>query len=51
MSPEDKQNEYRSFIDNKSTVLITTDMLARGIDIITIALVINYDIPIEKIDD
>lgn len=47
MTSEDKKKEYSSFIDNKCTVLITTDMLARGIDIVTIALVVNYDLPIE----
>ena len=32
----------------KSRVLISTDILGRGIDIETVSLVINYDIPREK---
>eukprot|EP00727_Mastigamoeba_balamuthi_P006507 m51a1_g2477 putative atp-dependent rna helicase eif4a (1223) ;mRNA; f:60481-65440 len=35
-------NEFRS---GKSRVLITTDLLARGIDVQQVSLVINYDLP------
>jgi ATP-dependent RNA helicase len=35
-------NDYRK---NKYRILVGTDVVARGIDIRTIALVINYDIP------
>ena len=31
-----------------SRVLITTDLLARGIDVYQVSLVINYDIPKQK---
>ena len=35
----------KNFRDGNSRVLITTDLLARGIDIQQISLVINFDIP------
>lgn len=35
-------NEFRS---GSSRVLITTDLLARGIDVQQVSLVINYDLP------
>ncbi|OIR57539.1 MAG: ATP-dependent RNA helicase eIF4A [Amphiamblys sp. WSBS2006] len=36
------------FRESKSRILITTDLLARGIDVQQVSLVINYDIPFEK---
>lgn len=38
----------REFRSGSSRVLITTDVLARGIDVQQVSLVINYDLPIEK---
>ncbi|RKO85061.1 P-loop containing nucleoside triphosphate hydrolase protein [Blyttiomyces helicus] len=35
------------FRDGKSKVLITTNVLARGIDILQVNLVINYDMPLD----
>ena len=37
----------KEFRDGQSRVLITTDLLSRGIDIQQISVVINYDIPKE----
>ena len=34
-----------SFRHGSTRILITTDMLARGIDIQQVSLVINYDMP------
>lgn len=39
---EDIMNEFRT---GKTRILITTDILARGIDIQQVSLVINYDMP------
>ena len=38
----------KDFRDGKSRVLITTDLLARGIDIPQVNLVLNYDLPANK---
>ncbi|KAK7203086.1 ATP-dependent RNA helicase eIF4A [Myxozyma melibiosi] len=38
-------SEFRS---GSSRVLITTDLLARGIDVQQVSLVINYDLPVNK---
>jgi translation initiation factor 4A len=37
--------EFRSY---SSRVLITTDLLARGIDVQQVSLVINYDLPTNR---
>ena len=47
--PQTERNKrIKSFRDGESRILISTDLLARGIDIQQISLVINYDIPKEK---
>jgi translation initiation factor 4A len=38
----------KNFRDGNNRVLITTDLLARGIDIQQISLVINFDIPTNR---
>merc|ERR1712049_99936 len=38
-------NEFRT---GSSRVLITTDLLARGIDVQQVSLVINYDLPTNR---
>ena len=39
------QREFRS---GSTRVLITTDLLARGIDVQQVSLVINYDLPTNR---
>ncbi|KAI1091016.1 DEAD-domain-containing protein [Rostrohypoxylon terebratum] len=39
------------FRSGKSKVLITTNVLARGIDVSTVSMVINYDIPMKGMGD
>lgn len=47
--PQDVRNNImKEFRDGKSRVLITTDLLARGIDVQQVSVVINYDFPNEK---
>lgn len=41
-------DEFRS---GKSKVLITTNVLARGIDVSSVSMVINYDIPMKGMGD
>ena len=38
----------KKFRNGSSRVLITTDLLARGIDIQQISLVLNYDLPANR---
>jgi len=46
--PEDRRTIMAEFRKGGSRVLITTDLLARGIDVQQISVVINYDLPREK---
>jgi len=45
LSPSEKESALWSFKDGRSGVLVTTDALARGIDVQHVSLVINYDYP------
>ena len=44
----ERDNIMKEFRTGKTRVLITTDLLARGIDIQQVSLVINYDLPRDK---
>jgi translation initiation factor 4A len=48
MKPEDRELIMKEFRSGSSRVLITTDLLARGIDVHHVSLVINYDLPRHK---
>src|ERR1700748_3184217 len=47
---DQKQREVlmKEFRTGSSRILITTDLLARGIDVQQVSLVINYDLPTSK---
>jgi translation initiation factor 4A len=45
MDQRDRELVMREFRSGSSRVLITTDLLARGIDVQQVSLVINYDLP------
>ncbi|VDN58814.1 unnamed protein product [Dracunculus medinensis] len=45
MDQSDRDLIMREFRSGSSRVLITTDLLARGIDVQQVSLVINYDLP------
>jgi len=45
MISENRQRIMKEFRSGSSRVLITTDLLARGIDVHAVSLVINYDLP------
>merc|ERR1712083_58321 len=48
MEMQDRQLIMREFRSGSSRVLITTDLLARGIDVQQVSLVINYDLPTNR---
>jgi len=45
MEQRERDIIMRQFRTGSSRVLITTDLLARGIDVQQVSLVINYDLP------
>mmetsp|Transcript_16717 Transcript_16717/g.41969 ORF Transcript_16717/g.41969 Transcript_16717/m.41969 type:complete len:245 (+) Transcript_16717:61-795(+) len=50
MTPEERTKAYNLFIENKTTMLVATDVLSRGIDNPTVNMVVNYDMPNVKYD-
>ena len=48
MTQETRDGIMESFRNGKTRILITTDLLARGIDVQQVCLVINYDLPNNK---
>jgi len=44
----ERREIIKAFREGKSRVLITTDLLARGIDVQHVSIVINYDLPKSK---
>jgi translation initiation factor 4A len=45
MSPSERSSTMRSFRQGDVRILVTTDLLCRGIDVQQVSLVINYDFP------
>jgi translation initiation factor 4A len=48
LSVEERNNVMKNFRSGKSRILISTDLLSRGIDIQQIAVVINYELPFDN---
>ena len=48
MEQDDRNKILDSFRSGTTRILITTDVLARGIDVQQVSLVINFDLPYEK---
>jgi ATP-dependent RNA helicase DDX19/DBP5 len=42
---EERDAEMKKFISGETTVLVTTDVLSRGVDVDNVCMVINYDLP------
>lgn len=43
----DRDAVMESFRDGKTKVLITTNVIARGIDVMQVNMVVNYDLPLD----
>jgi translation initiation factor 4A len=48
MAAEERALVMKEFISGASRVLVTTDLLSRGIDVQSVSLVINYDLPYQR---
>lgn len=48
MTPVERRDIMRKFREGGARILITTDLLARGIDVQQVSVVINYDLPKNK---
>jgi superfamily II DNA/RNA helicase len=48
MTQFDRDKIVKEFREGTTRILITTDLLSRGIDICDVNMVINYDIPVNK---
>ncbi|ETO17412.1 hypothetical protein RFI_19908 [Reticulomyxa filosa] len=48
MEQKDREIIMKEFRTGSTRVLITTDLLARGIDVHSVSLVINYDLPVNR---
>lgn len=48
MDQKERDLIMREFRSGSSRVLITTDLLSRGIDVQQVSLVINYDLPTNR---
>jgi superfamily II DNA/RNA helicase len=46
MEPEERDEMMEKFRKQEVNVFITTNMLARGIDVPEVEIVINYDVPV-----
>jgi superfamily II DNA/RNA helicase len=45
LMPKERKSVLNNFVTGNSRILITTDVMARGIDVQQISIVINYDMP------
>jgi len=47
--PEERDKVMDDFRAGRTKVLITTNVLARGVDVPAVAVVVNYDLPVQRI--
>lgn len=45
---QERDRTMEAFRNGESSVLITTNVLARGVDVDNVCLVVNYDVPLDK---
>jgi len=46
MEPKERDAVMKDFRENRTSVLITTNVLARGVDVLHVTLVVNYELPL-----
>eukprot|EP01038_Epipyxis_sp_PR26KG_P010119 gene10119-13601_t len=49
LTGEDRDRVMNDFIQGYSNVLITTNVLARGVDVPAVQMVVNYDLPVKRL--
>jgi len=47
LEPAERDSTMEAFRNNESNVLITTNVLARGVDVDNVCLVVNFDVPLD----
>ena len=48
VEPQERDATMLAFRNGETNVLITTNLLARGVDVDNVCLVVNYDVPVDK---
>lgn len=48
MDPTERDRIFNMYRSGETKVLITTNVMARGIDVLDVNLVINYDLPLDQ---
>ena len=48
LMPDERDRVMDSFRTGASKVLITTNVLSRGIDVLQVSLVVNFDLPLNE---
>jgi ATP-dependent RNA helicase DDX19/DBP5 len=48
VEPAQRDATMEAFRNGESNVLITTNVLARGVDVDNVGLVVNYDVPVDR---
>ncbi|SGY30683.1 BQ5605_C002g01175 [Microbotryum silenes-dioicae] len=47
LTPEERDAVMESFRDGKTKVLMATNVIARGLDVMQVNMVVNYDLPVD----
>lgn len=48
MSQKERFNSIQNFRAHKATIMVATDVVARGLDVPEVELVLNYDVPFDS---
>ena len=50
LTSEERKKTMNEFKSGQSRILLSTDLLSRGIDIQQLSLVINFDLPLQRLN-